>query len=121
MADAVLLVADHGVNVDIFDTAENIALHERIHLFQVFDQFLDLHAFRTILLVIAGRAGIGKLAGTLDEMQTVIISPRLDIILTHQIQRADRNIMQTAAIFSYAPLPGATQKRASNIPLMKTA
>ena len=34
---------------------------------------------------------------------------------------ADRNIMQTAAIFSYAPLPGATQKRASNIPLMKTA
>lgn len=25
-------VADHGVNVDIFDTAENIALHERIHL-----------------------------------------------------------------------------------------
>lgn len=85
-----LLVADHGVNVDIFDTAENIALHERIHLFQVFDQFLDLHAFRTILLVIAGRAGIGKLAGTLDEMQTVIISPRLDIILAHQIQRADQ-------------------------------
>ena len=34
---------------------------------------------------------------------------------------ADRNIMQTAAIFSCAPLPGATQKRASNIPLMKTA
>ena len=34
---------------------------------------------------------------------------------------ADRNIMQTAAIFSYAPLPGATQKRASNIPPMKTA
>ena len=84
-----LLVADHGVNVDIFDTAE-ILLSTNGFTFSVLISSLISTRFERFSLVIAGRAGIGKLAGTLDEMQTVIISPRLDIILAHQIQRADQ-------------------------------
>ena len=41
-----------------------------------------------ILPVVAGGAGVGKLTRALDEVQPVIIAPRLDIVLADEVQRA---------------------------------
>ena len=49
-------------------------LHIRIALLQRADQFLDLLSLRARLLIGAGRAGVGKVAGALDE---VISSSRI--------------------------------------------
>jgi len=43
-----------------------------------------------ILSVVAGRTGIRKFAGTLNEMKSVIIAPCLDVILPDIVQRTDQ-------------------------------
>ena len=43
-----------------------------------------------ILSVVAGRAGVGKAAGALDEVQSVVIAPRLDVVLPDEVQRTDQ-------------------------------
>ena len=87
MAHAALLVGYDRIEIDILHAFKDIALYEWILLFQLTDQFLDFYALGLVFFVIAGGAGVGELAGTLDEMQVVVISPRLDIILAYQIQR----------------------------------
>ncbi len=75
VADTVLFIADYRVNIDIFHTAENIALDKRIHLFQIFDQFFDLYALGAVFFIVTGCTRICEFAGTLDKMQTIVISP----------------------------------------------
>ena len=65
-------------------------LHIRIALLQRADQILDLLPLRARLLIGAGRAGVGKVAGALDEVQLVCVPPGLDIVLADQIQRPDQ-------------------------------
>ena len=43
MTDAILLVANNGINIDVLNAFENIAFYKRVHLLQVADQFLNLH------------------------------------------------------------------------------
>ena len=82
-------VCYHGIQIDILHALENVALHEWILLFQGADQLFDLHTLGLVFFVVAGGAGVGELAGTLDKVQVVGITPCLDVILAHQIQRAD--------------------------------
>ena len=72
-----LLISHNSVDIDIFHTFKNISLHKWIDLFQIPDQFLDLHTLGTIL-IIASSTGIRKFAGTLDKMKIIVISPCLD-------------------------------------------
>ena len=90
MPYAFLFVCHNRIQIHIFHTLKNISLHKRIPLLQGADQFLDLDALGTVLLIIAGGTRICEFAGTLDKMQSVIIPPCLDVILPHQIQRADQ-------------------------------
>ena len=38
----------------------------------------------------AGRAGLGEVAGALDEVQAVVVAPVLDFRLADEIERADQ-------------------------------
>ena len=89
MTDAILLVANNGINIDVLNAFENIAFYKRVHLLQVADQFLNLHTLGAVL-VVAGGTGICKLACALDKMQVIVIPPCLDVLFTHQIQRTDQ-------------------------------
>ena len=63
----------------------------RIYLLKLCNKILDLHSFgNTGSICTTGSTGIGKLAGTLDKMQVIVISPVLDICLPDQIHRADQ-------------------------------
>ena len=90
MAFSIFLVADHSIQIYIFHTLENISFYEWVLFLHFADQFLDLHALGTVFFVVAGGAGVGKLAGTLNEMKMIVISPCLDIIFPYQIQRTDQ-------------------------------
>ena len=85
-----LLIGDHRIQVYIFHTAENMGLHIGIFLLHGADELLDLYPFGTIFLVVAGGTRVRELAGALDEMQVVVIPPRLDVILPDEVQRADQ-------------------------------
>ena len=78
---SVLLPCNNRVQIYIFHTLENIPFHIRIYLLQSLNQLLDLNTLRTVL-VITSRTGIREFACTLDKMQTIIVPPCLDIILT---------------------------------------
>ena len=90
MLHAILFICHDSAQIHIFHAAEYIGFHKRIDLLQGFDQFLDLHAFGTVFIVIACCTCIRKLACTLNEMQIIVITPCLDSILADQIQRADQ-------------------------------
>ena len=90
MAFSIFLVADHSIQIYIFNTLENISFYEWVLFLHFADQFLDLHALGTVFFVVAGGAGVGKLAGTLNEMKMIVISSCLDIIFPYQIQRTDQ-------------------------------
>ena len=67
-----------------------MGLHIGIFLLHGADELLDLYPFGTIFLVVAGGTRVRELAGALDEMQVVVIPPRLDVILPDEVQRADQ-------------------------------
>ena len=90
MAFSILLIANHRIQIDIFHTLEDIALDEWIRLFQCLDQLFDLHTFGFCLFIITGSTGVSKFTCALNEMQIVIISPRLDAVLSDQIHRTDQ-------------------------------
>ena len=90
MAHTTGFVANHRIQIDILHALKDITFHKWIGLLQFCDQLLHFHSLGTSLLVIAGGTGICKFAGTLDEMQMVIVSPGFDIILADQVQRTDQ-------------------------------
>ena len=67
-------VCYHGIQIDILHALENVTLHEWILLFQGADQFFDFYTFGLVFFVVAGGAGVGELAGTLDKVQVVVPS-----------------------------------------------
>ena len=89
MLHAVLLIGDHGVEINILNASEDMRLDFGILLFQLPYQLLDLDALGTVFLVIACGAGVRKLACALNEMQAVIVAPCLYIVLADEIQRTD--------------------------------
>lgn len=91
MLHAIPLVCDDGGEIHVLDAFENVLLDIRIDLLQGADQLLDLHALGVrVALGVNGGAGVGKMAGTLDEVQAIGITPQLDIVLADQVERADQ-------------------------------
>ena len=89
MPYSAFFVRYHGIQIDILHALEDVALHEWVLLFQGADQLFDLHTLGLVFFVVAGGAGVGELAGALDKVQVIVIAPRLNVVLAHQIQRAD--------------------------------
>ena len=83
------MIADHGTQIDIPHTVENIRLDDITCLTKLRDQFFHLIALRR-LVTAARRTMLGKAAGTLDKMQVILVTPCLDIRFFHEIQRADQ-------------------------------
>ena len=62
-----------------------------IYLLKLRNEIFDLHSLgNTGAVCTAGSTGISELAGTLDKMQVIVVSPVLDICLTDQIHGADQ-------------------------------
>ena len=80
----VLLVADHCVNIHMLHTAENVAFHLRTFCVQHLDQFLGTLTLGSIVRIARG-AGVRKLAGALDKVKVVVISPSLYVVLSYKI------------------------------------
>ena len=91
MFNTVLFIGEHRAQIHIFHAVENIGLHERIGLLELRDQFLRLQAFRRCRTVLmAGRAGVRKMARALQKMQLVEFPPCDDIALAHEIHRPNQ-------------------------------
>ena len=90
MFHTVLFIGDDRAQVDILHALENVPFDKGIGLLQGSDQVLDLHTFGgTAAIGTAGGTGIGKAAGTLDELQLIVALPRQNIFLADAVHRAD--------------------------------
>ena len=86
MLHAILFIGDYRTEIYILHTLKDIALDKRICFLQFTDEFFDLQPLGIALsILIAGRAGIREFACTLNEMKSIRITPRLNIVLTDQI------------------------------------
>ena len=81
----VFFPCDDSIYVHIFHALEDVLFDFGICLLQRCYQLFYLNTLRACLLVVAGGAGIGELAGTLDKMKPVIVTPSLDIVLPYKI------------------------------------
>ena len=80
MPDAVLFICDHCVEIHIGNTLEDICLDLRVCLFQGGDQLFRLKTLgRGGAILMAGGAGVGKMAGTLQKVQFVPFPPFADV------------------------------------------
>ena len=85
------LVAEDLIQAHVFHRAEDVPFDIRIRFLQLLDQLLRLETLRAGLTVgMAGRAGLGEVAGALDEVQAVVVAPVLDFRLADEIERADQ-------------------------------
>ena len=67
-----LFIRDHGAEIYIFHTPENISFHKRIGLFHFLNQLLNLLTFGFIAsITVTGRTGIRKPAGTLNKPEVI--------------------------------------------------
>lgn len=83
MLHAILLVCNDCTQIDIFNALKYVTFDKRTILLQLRNQFLCLQSFRgSRSVLMTGAAGFGKVAGTLQEMKIIIISPFTDIRLT---------------------------------------
>ena len=91
VTDAVLFIRDHRAEVDIGNAFEDVCLDLGICLLQGSDQLLCLKTLggRGAILMTCG-AGVGEVAGTLQEMQAVPIPPPADVCLPNKVHRADQ-------------------------------
>ena len=87
----VFMVSDHFPEINICHAVKNIGLDFTADFSKLRDQFLHLIPLGTTPAA-AADAVFRKTAGTLDKMQTIIISPGFDVLLFHQIQRTDQLI-----------------------------
>ena len=84
------LVAKDLVQAHVFHRTEDVPLDVRIRFLQLLDQLLRLEALRAGLTVgVACRAGLGEVAGALNEVQAVVVAPVLDFRLADEVERAD--------------------------------
>lgn len=91
MLHVLTLVAEDLVQTYVFHRTEDVPLDVRICFLQLLDQLLRLEALRAGLTVgVAGRAGLGEVAGALDEVQAVVVAPVLDFRLADEVERADQ-------------------------------
>ena len=91
MSDAILLILDYGIQVDVFDTSENVGLYIWIGLLKFRDKFLGLKSLAGgCSVLMTGSAGIREVACTLKKMKLVIVSPGAYISLSNQIHRSDK-------------------------------
>ena len=91
MLFAVDLITQDLVQHHIFRAAKEIFLNLGIGLFELRDQVLGLQSFGADAAC-QGTQGVlfRKFARTLQKAQTVVIAPRLDVLLADQIHRADQ-------------------------------
>ena len=89
MSHASLLVLYKGIDIDILHTLEYVALHKRICLLECRYKLLDLLTLGLRLLIVTCCACVSELTCALYEMKLVVISPRLDVVLSHHIERSD--------------------------------
>ena len=85
-----LLVLQDGVEVDVLESVEDITGDLAVRLGELCDELLDLEALgirRAIRM--ASRARLGELAGTLDEVEAVVVAPALDVCLMDVVERPD--------------------------------
>ena len=85
------MISDHRPEIDILHAVKDIRVDHIAGLSKLRDQFFHLIPLGTTPAA-AANAVFRKTAGTLDKMQTIIISPGFDGLLFHQIQRTDQLI-----------------------------
>ena len=85
------MISDHRPEIDILHAVKDIRVDHIAGLSKLRDQFFHLVTLGTASAA-AANAVFRKTAGTLDKMQTIIISPSFDGLLFHQIQRTDQLI-----------------------------
>ena len=91
MFHAVFFIGNDCMKIHVFHTSENITFNMGIYLLKLRNEIFDLHSLgNTGAVCTAGSTGISELAGTLDKMQVIVVSPVLDICLTDQIHGADQ-------------------------------
>ena len=91
MSGPVLLISDHRIQVHVFNAFENIGFNEGVVLFQCSNQLLGLKPFRrSRSICMACCAGVCNMAGTLQKMQAIIISPGTNVAFPDQIHRPDQ-------------------------------
>ena len=89
MTNAILFVSNDGTKIDIFHTSEDIALHLRIGFAHRTDKLLYLLPFGGNLGLVTG-AIVGKLAGALQKIKVIIVSPMLDFSLADKVHRSNQ-------------------------------
>ena len=90
VSDSILFVCDDGVELHVFYALKDTLFNVGVTLFKLSNKQFCFLPFRVILPVVARRASVGKPARALDKVQIVVISPRLYIILSYQIKRANK-------------------------------
>lgn len=80
MSNALLvLIRNNGGQVDVLHASENILFDLRIFFLDFPNQFFYFLSLRSRISAV-DRASFGKATSALDEMQSVIIPPCLDIL-----------------------------------------
>ncbi len=86
-----IFIGNYRGEIDIFYTAENILFHEGVDLLHSGDEVFDLHTLggrRAIRA--AGGAGVCKMAGTLNKVELIVISPVHNVRFADQVHGPDQ-------------------------------
>lgn len=91
MNACVVLIGYDRIHIDVLNASEDILLHLRIDLFKLCNEIFYLQSLRHGAAVWStGSAGISEFAGTLYEMQIVVVAPVLDLRFSHKIKGTDK-------------------------------
>ena len=88
----VFFIGNHGIQVYVFHTPENIFCHIGIFLFQFMNQGFYLSPFGTLIRFFPC-ALFGKPAGAPYKTKLIISRPVNDIVLPDQIKRTDQQVL----------------------------
>ena len=84
-----LVISDDRLQIDVVNTVEDVHVDRVTALSELRDQLLHLVALRS-LFAAACRATLRETARTLDKVEVIVISPRLDIRLADHVHRTDQ-------------------------------
>ena len=86
MPDSIFLVSDHRIKIYIFNAFENIGFNEGVILFQRSNQLLGFKPFgRCRSICMACCAGVCKMAGALQKMKIIVITPGANVTFPDQV------------------------------------